>query len=82
MRLFGLETEYGITREDTIDGDPVVESMELVRAHLDGKFEAQWDYGGEDPHEDQRGYRVSRLQQDKEEETVFPPRCQSGVVIS
>ncbi len=68
MRLFGLETEYGITREDTIDGDPVVESMELVRAHLDGKFEAQWDYGGEDPHEDQRGYRVSRLQQDKEEE--------------
>ena len=68
MRLFGIETEYGITREDMIDADPVVESMELVRAHLDGKFEAQWDYGGEDPHEDQRGYRVSRLQQDKEEE--------------
>jgi len=68
VRLFGIETEYGITREDTIDLDPVVESMELVRAHLDGKFEAQWDYSGEDPHEDQRGFRVSRLQQDKEEE--------------
>ena len=68
LRLFGIETEFGITRED-IDGmDPVVESMELVRAHLDGEFEQHWDYGGEDPHEDQRGFRVAGLQQDKEEE--------------
>lgn len=68
LRLFGIETEYGITRED-IDGiDPVVESMELVRAHVDGEFEQHWDYEGEDPHEDQRGFRVSCLQQDQEEE--------------
>ncbi|GJL54126.1 MAG: Pup deamidase/depupylase [Nitrospirales bacterium] len=68
LRLFGLETEYGITREDQRDVDPVVESMELVRAHIHGEFEQQWDYRGEDPHADQRGFRVSGLQQDKEEE--------------
>ena len=68
LRLFGIETEYGITREDQDEVDPVVESMELVRAHLEGEFEQQWDYRGEDPHEDQRGFRVSGLQQDKEEE--------------
>lgn len=67
MRLFGLETEYGITRDDLEQVDPVVESMELVRAHLTASFEKRWDYGGEDPHEDARGFRVSGLQQDREE---------------
>ena len=68
MRLYGIETEYGIAREDQDAVDPVVESMELVRAHLTASFERRWDYGGEDPHEDARGFRVSGLQQDKEED--------------
>lgn len=68
LRLFGIETEYGITRDDLEKVDPVVESMELVRAHLTASFERRWDYGGEDPHEDARGFRVSGLQQDKEED--------------
>ncbi|HJU06733.1 MAG TPA: proteasome accessory factor PafA2 family protein [Nitrospiraceae bacterium] len=68
MRLFGLETEYGITREDLASVDPVVESMELVRAYLTASFERTWDYSGEDPHEDARGFRVSGLQQDREED--------------
>jgi Pup amidohydrolase len=68
MRLFGIETEYGITREDQETVDPVVESMELVRAHLTASFERCWDYGSEDPHEDARGFRVLSLQQDKEED--------------
>ena len=68
MRLFGIETEYGITRDDVSDMDPVVESMELVRAYLAASFERRWDYAGEDPHEDARGFRVSGLQQDKEED--------------
>lgn len=68
MSLFGLETEYGITRSDLDSADPVVESMELVRAHLTASFERRWDYTGEDPHEDARGFRVTGLQQDKEEE--------------
>jgi Pup amidohydrolase len=68
MRLFGIETEYGITRDDLTEVDPVVESMELVRAHLTASFERRWDYAGEDPHEDARGFRVSGLAQDKEED--------------
>jgi len=68
MRLFGIETEYGITRDDLEQPDPVVESMELVRAHLTASFERRWDYAGEDPHEDARGFRVSGLAQDKEED--------------
>lgn len=68
MRLFGIETEYGIIREDQKESDPVVESMELVRAYMSDKFEQTWDYQGEDPHEDQRGFRVQGLQQDVEEE--------------
>ncbi len=68
MRLFGIETEYGIAREDSETADPVVESMELVRAYLSGRFTRRWDYRGEHPHEDQRGFRVSQLAQDKEED--------------
>jgi proteasome accessory factor A len=67
-RLFGIETEYGIAREDVEKMDPVVESMELVRAYLTVGFEQTWDYLAEDPHEDARGFRVQSLQQDKEEE--------------
>ena len=44
MRLFGIETEYGITREDLEVVDPVEESMALVRAHLENGFERRWDY--------------------------------------
>ena len=46
MRLFGIETEYGIAREDRDEIDPVVESMELVRAYLMAPFERRWDYCG------------------------------------
>lgn len=68
MRLFGIETEYGIYREGLDTMDPVVESMELVRSYASAPFERAWDYQGEDPHKDQRGFRVSGLQQDLEEE--------------
>ncbi len=67
MRLFGIETEYGIARQDLDHMDPVVESMELVRAYLTAAFERAWDYSGEDPHQDARGFRVPGLQQDQEE---------------
>ena len=75
IRLFGIETEYGIAREDCETADPVVESMELVRAYLDGQFTRRWDYRGEHPHEDQRGFRVTELAQDKD--TFSPGRTRS-----
>ena len=67
-RLFGLETKYGITRENLKNMDPVVESMELVLAYATEPFQQSWDYRSEDPHKDQCGFRVSALQQDGEEE--------------
>jgi proteasome accessory factor A len=65
-RLFGIETEYGIIREDLETSDPVVESMELVRSHL-RPFRADWDYGAEDPKQDARGFRARTLLQEEEE---------------
>jgi len=67
LRLFGIETEYGITRQDVAEMDPVVESMELVRAFLGGTFQRRWDYRREQPQMDQRGFRVAELAQDREE---------------
>jgi len=66
-RLYGLETEYGITREDLESVDPVVESMELVRAHR-RPFRSDWDYSREDPKQDARGFHAKSLKQDQEEE--------------
>lgn len=68
LKLFGIETEYGITREDLEAVDPVVESMELVRAYLTRPFRPGWDYSGEDPRQDARGFRADKLAQDEEEE--------------
>ncbi len=68
VRLVGLETEYGITRDGAESVDPVEESMALVRAHLDRPFRQEWDYHDEDPHRDARGFRVDRLEQDEEED--------------
>jgi len=65
-QLFGIETEYGIIREDVDESDPVVESMELVRCHK-RPFRADWDYSAEDPMQDARGFRVKTLQQEQEE---------------
>ncbi len=68
QKLFGIETEYGIAREDLSETDPMVESMELVRAYLTKPFRHGWDYSGEDPRQDARGFRAERLAQDEGEE--------------
>src|SRR5690606_17023106 len=64
---FGLETEYGITRERPEGIDVVEEAIGVVRtAHAPGVRD-RWDYRYEDPHQDARGFRVSSLQQDADE---------------
>jgi proteasome accessory factor A len=69
IKLFGIETEYGIIREDLeVEAmDHAVESMELVRSYLSGPFRQEWDYGAEDPRQDARGFRADSLAQDEEE---------------
>lgn len=68
MRVqFGLETEYGITRERPDEVDVVEEAIAVVRsAHAPGVRD-RWDYRREDPHRDARGFRVEALQQDADE---------------
>jgi Pup amidohydrolase len=68
---FGLETEYGITRERSENIDVVEEAIAVVRsAHAPGVRD-RWDYRHEDPHQDARGFRVQELQQDADEASYF-----------
>jgi len=60
-RLFGIETEYGITLENAENIDPVKESIELIKNYRRDPFLPQWDYDGEDPYRDERGFRAKHL---------------------
>jgi len=66
--LLGLETEYGIIREDQEKSDPVEESMKLLQACKMQSAFGNWAYFRERTHEDMRGFQVSRLAQDEEED--------------
>jgi hypothetical protein len=66
--LFGLETEYGIVREDQEKSDPVEESMKLLQSCKMQSAFGNWAYFRERTHEDMRGFQVSRLAQDEEED--------------
>ena len=66
--LMGIETEYGIIREDVEDSDPVEESMQLLgRCEIPSVFQA-WSYRHENSHLDMRGFKVGSLAQDEEED--------------
>ena len=62
MRVLGLETEYGITDPADPRANPILLSSRLVNACRSwaGERTTRWDYGGEDPLQDQRGMRRSR----------------------
>ena len=62
MRVAGIETEYGIVDPDKPNANPILMSSRLVsacRLWSEG-LTAPWDYGGEDPLQDQRGMRRDR----------------------
>ena len=66
--LLGLETEYGIIREDLEDSDPVEESMKLLKSCAQKSVFGKWAYTQENSHQDMRGFRVNSLAQDEEED--------------
>ena len=66
--LLGLETEYGIIREDLENSDPVEESMKLLQACERKSVFCKWAYSQENSHLDMRGFRVTSLAQDEEED--------------
>ena len=59
-RLFGIETEYGIVVEGLGANDWISESIAVVRSH-DGPNAGGWNYRGEDPRRDMRGFTVQHL---------------------
>src|SRR6201995_3283518 len=70
-RVFGLETEYGITLSGSESVDVVAESIELVRGYTEHGAHMKWDYELEDPHRDARGFRAKELLQDTDESAYF-----------
>src|SRR3954464_10619157 len=70
-RVFGLETEYGITLSGAESVDVVAESIELVRRYTDHGALMKWDYDLEDPHLDARGFRAKELLQDTDESAYY-----------
>ncbi|HWL52258.1 MAG TPA: depupylase/deamidase Dop [Chthoniobacteraceae bacterium] len=66
-RVFGIETEYGITVEGRENLDVVAESIEIVRSYAEHGVVMKWDYSLEDPHQDTRGFRARELRQDTDE---------------
>jgi proteasome accessory factor A len=71
QRVFGLETEYGITIQGASSVDVVAESIELVRSYSEQGAHMKWDYRLEDPHRDARGFRAPSLLQDTDESAYF-----------
>ena len=70
-RVFGLETEYGITIQGAAAVDVVAESIELVRSYTEHGAHLKWDYRLEDPHRDARGFRAPSLLQDTDESAYY-----------
>jgi len=70
-RVFGIETEYGITIQGAASVDVVTESIELVRSYTEHGAHMKWDYRLEDPHRDARGFRAAELLQDTDESAYY-----------
>jgi len=69
QRLFGIETEYGITLDSAEEIDPVLESIELIRNYRLDDSVPKWDYSLEDPFKDARGFRAEKLKEHPDEKT-------------
>jgi proteasome accessory factor A len=71
-RLFGIETEYGISVEGCTASDLVMEAMHTVRAFR-GAHCTGWNYRGEDPRRDMRGFSAERLAVDPQDAQFDAP---------
>ncbi|MCC7373795.1 MAG: proteasome accessory factor PafA2 family protein [Verrucomicrobiales bacterium] len=69
--LVGIETEFGIARDDHPELDVVAESIALVRSATIPGVLMRWDYAAENPHRDMRGFEVEELRQDHDESNYF-----------
>jgi Pup amidohydrolase len=59
-KVFGVETEYGITVPGAPDSNPVLASSLLVNAFSGRGRKVRWDYEEESPLRDARGFEAAR----------------------
>src|SRR5512136_1560899 len=62
-KIMGSETELGITARSASGFDPVGSSVFLINALTEEHGRAMWDYAGENPLLDARGYEVTGEQE-------------------
>src|SRR5258708_7544686 len=72
-RLFGIETEYGISVEGSSANDLIAESIALVRSYAGPQVADKWNYRGEDPRKDMRGFTVDHLSVDPDDAQFDAP---------
>ncbi len=70
LKVFGIETEYGIAFRGTADGNPVVASSLLVNAYVEHR-KVGWDFEDESPGRDARGFA---------REDASPPEVETHLV--
>src|SRR3989304_8565782 len=59
-KIVGIETEFGITARNAQGFDPVGNSILIINSHEGVQaVKAIWDYAGENPLLDARGFEVS-----------------------
>ncbi len=71
-RLFGIETEYGISVEGRGAADLIRESIGVVQA-VGVPCATGWNYRGEDPRRDMRGFTVDHLSTDADDAQFDEP---------
>lgn len=89
-RVIGLETEFGIMEPADLRANPVVLSADFVETYGHAgegsgtHGPVAWDYTGEDPLNDARGFRMSREEADPSQLTDDPenPAPPAGVVVA
>lgn len=72
QRVMGIETEYGILDPADSWANPMEMSAAIVMAYCSRHPHAAWDYVGEDPLNDARGYRLPRASADISQLTDSP----------
>lgn len=59
-RAIGIETEYGVIAPGRPEANPIELSTQIVRGYAATVPHAPWDYAGEDPLSDARGFHLGR----------------------
>ena len=74
-RPMGTETEFGIIQAGNIYANPVAISSQIVCAYRDHSRPGEavsWDYDGENPLQDMRGFSISPREADPSQLTNNP----------